>query len=87
MENIRSTEIFVSNQCPHCQKVIEDYNNNPDKYEGVELLDISEKLVNLKRFLKYRDDLAGYEEIKAAGKIGVPSRVRDGLEVDFFDEV
>ena len=84
MENIRSTEIFVSDLFPHCQSIIKDYNDNPEKYEDVELLNITENLGNLKRFLKYRDDLKGYEDIKASGKIGVPSKVLDGVEVDFF---
>ena len=87
MENIRSTEIFVSDLCPHCQSIIKDYNDNSEKYEDVELLNITENLGNLKRFLKYRDDLKGYEDIKASGKIGVPSKVLDGVEVEFFEEV
>ena len=87
MENIRSTEIFVSSLCPHCQELIKDYKNNPEKYEGSKFLNITENLGSLKRFLKYRDDLKGYEEIKAAGKIGVPSKVLDGARVEFFKEV
>ncbi|MCQ4623345.1 hypothetical protein KBX18_05060 [Corynebacterium sp. CCUG 69979] len=40
-----------------------------------------------KTFLGYRDTLAGYEEITEQGKIGVPSKVIDGTNVEFFDEV
>lgn len=85
MENIKTTEIFVSDKCPHCQVVIENYEKNPEKYEGQKLINITENMANLKRFLKYRDDLKGYEDIKAAGKVGVPSKVLDGVEVEFFD--
>lgn len=87
MEDIRATEIFVSSQCPHCKKIIEDHEQNPEKYEGMEVIDINKNLLNLKRFLKYRDDLDGYDEIKAAGKVGVPSKVIDGLKVEFFEQV
>ena len=87
MENIRSTEIFVSSLCPHCQELIKHYKNNPEKYEGSKFLNISENLGSLKRFLKYRDDLKGYEEIKADDKIGGLSKIIDGARVEFFKEV
>ena len=87
MEDTRKIEIFVSNKCPHCKAIIEDYGQNPEKYEGIEVIDINENMYSLKRFLRYRDDLPGYDEVKAAGKVGVPSKVIDGKEVEFFDQV
>ncbi len=83
----KTTEIFVSDKCPHCQNVIEDFNANPNNYEECELINITESMANLKRFLKYRDDLEGYKEVKASGKVGVPSKVLDGVEVEFFEQV
>lgn len=87
METTRKIEVFVSNLCPHCQEVIEDFKNNPDKHEGERLIDINQNLANLKRFLKYRDQLDGYNEIKEYEKIGVPSKVIDGSIVEFYDQV
>ena len=84
MDKVKKTEIFVSDKCPFCKPVIEDFNNNPEKYEGQELVNINDSMANLKRFLKYRDDLKGYDDIKAQGKAGVPSRVLDGVEVEFI---
>lgn len=86
MENIKTTEIFVSDNCPFCKPLIEDYNNNPEKYEGQELINIRDSMANLKRFLKYRDDLKGYEQAKAEGRAGVPSKVLDGVEVVYIKE-
>lgn len=85
MENIRTTELFVSDKCSSCKELIDDFNANPEKYEGVDFININESITNLRRFLKYRDDLKGYEEIKAVGGVGVPSKVLDGVEVEFFD--
>ena len=44
-------------------------------------------MMNLKRFLKYRDSLKEYEKIKEAYKVGVPSKVIDGKKVEFFEQV
>ena len=86
MEKVKTTEIFVSDKCPFCTPVIEDYEKNPDKYEGQELININDSMLNLKRFLKYRDDLKGYDEARAEGKVGVPSKVLDGVEVVFIKQ-
>ena len=29
------TEIFVSDKCPHCQRVFKDYDANPEKYDDI----------------------------------------------------
>lgn len=86
MEKVKTTEIFVSDKCPFCKPLIEDYEKNPEKYEGQELININESMANLKRFLKYRDDLKGYDEAKAEGRAGVPSKVIDGVEVVFIKQ-
>ena len=80
MENI---EIFVSDHCPHCKKVIDDFNNHPEKYEGAELVDINESMYTLKRFLRYRDKLEEFKQVKEDGKVGVPSKVIDTSKVSF----
>ena len=79
-------EIFVHHQCPHCADVIAQYAADPEQFGGAEMLDVTD-IRNLKRFLTYRDALDGYAQIKAAGKIGVPSKVIGGQHVEFFDQV
>ncbi|MDU0894420.1 Glutaredoxin-related protein [Anaerococcus octavius] len=81
------TEIFVSDKCPHCQRVFKDYEANPDKYDGIEIVNISESLPNLKRLLKYRDTLDGYKDVREESRIGIPSRVVDSEKVDFLEEL
>ena len=80
------TEIFVHHQCPHCASVIEQFNANLAQFGDAVLLDITD-IRNLKKFLGYRDSLPGYKQIAEQGKIGVPSKVLDGTNVEFFDEV
>lgn len=48
-------------------------------------MDISENMLNLKRFLKHRDSHPQFEEVKATGRVGVPCIVIDGGEQILFD--
>lgn len=48
-------------------------------------LDISESIANLKRFLKYRDNFEEFDEIKKAGRVGLPCIVIDDGERILFD--
>ncbi|TDT62740.1 hypothetical protein [Fonticella tunisiensis] len=48
-------------------------------------LDISESLFNLKMYLKYRDFRPEFDEIKKAGRIGIPLIVVNDGEKLFFD--
>lgn len=50
-------------------------------------LDISENMINLKRFLKYRDNSPVFDEIKKSGRVGLPCIViNDGEEIIFDKE-
>ncbi|MSS77845.1 hypothetical protein HV819_11090 [Anaerococcus sp. AGMB00486] len=81
-------EIFVSEKCPHCTEVIKNFENDENYYgKGAKLININGPLSNLKKFLSYRDKLEGFEKIKEEGKIGIPSKVVDGKEVLFFEQV
>ena len=45
-------------------------------------LDITESMMNLKRFLKYRDNYAEFQETKNSGKVGLPCIViNDGEKI------
>lgn len=47
-------------------------------------LDISEGMLNLKKFLKYRDNHPEFDQIKENGNIGLPCIVvNDGEEIIF----
>ena len=61
-------KIYGSMLCPDCVKCREDLDRAGVSYE---YLDFSDSLVNLKEFLKLRE-LPMFEEVKAAGSIGIP---------------
>lgn len=48
-------------------------------------LDITDSMMNLKRFLKYRDNYKEFDEIKARGSIGIPCVVINDGERLVFD--
>ncbi|NJJ03975.1 hypothetical protein [Corynebacterium coyleae] len=76
-----SVEIFVHPDCPDCTDVIAQFKADPQAFGDAELLDVT-NLPNLKRFLTLRDSLDGFADVRAAGKIGVPSKVIDGTTVE-----
>ena len=44
-------------------------------------IDITDGMLNLKRFLKYRDNRPEFEEVKKAGRVGLPCLVlSDGVD-------
>lgn len=79
-------ELFVSDKCAHCITLMatEDFDQ---RFADYEIHNITNSMAELKVFLAYRDSLAGYDEIKKAGKVGVPSVVQDGQHVLFVGEV
>ncbi|PLA38088.1 hypothetical protein CYJ46_06100 [Corynebacterium coyleae] len=76
-----SAEIFVHPDCPDCTDVIAQFKADSQAFGDAELLDVT-NLPNLKRFLTLRDSLDGFADVRAAGKIGVPSKVIDGTTVE-----
>lgn len=76
-----SAEIFVHPDCPDCTDVIAQFKADPQAFGDAELLDVT-NLPNLKRFLTLRDSLDGFADVRAAGKIGVPSKVIDSTTVE-----
>jgi glutaredoxin-related protein len=49
-------------------------------------VDISGSMLNLKMYLKYRDNRPEFEEIKKAGRVGVPLIVINNGEKLIFDK-
>lgn len=49
-------------------------------------IDITESMLNLKMYLKYRDNRPEFEEIKKAGRVGIPLIVINDGEKLIFDK-
>ena len=62
-------KIYGSKQCPDCRKCKATLEANGIEFE---FLDVTEGLLNLKKFLKYRDNEPMFDRFKAAGKVGIP---------------
>lgn len=56
--------------------------------ENIEFLylDITDNMLNLKNFLKYRDNSPEFDEIKKAGRVGLPCVVINNGEEIVFDK-
>lgn len=74
--------VFGSRHWPDCAPAKEFLSENGVKYL---YLDITESMLNLKRFLKYRDNAPEFKEIKAAGRVGLPCIVIEKGEKILFD--
>lgn len=74
--------VFGSKHWPGCEPAKEYLSQHNIKFL---YLDISENMINLKRFLKYRDNSSEFEEIKKAGKVGLPCIVVNNGEEIIFD--
>ena len=66
-------KIYGSMQCPDCVQCRVDLDKAGVAYE---YLDFSDSLLNLKEFLVLRENRL-FDEIRAAGKIGIPCIVKE----------
>ena len=67
-------KIYGSMLCPDCVRCREDLDRAGVEYE---YLDFSDSLLHLKEFLKLRDTLPVFEQVRAGGMIGIPCIVRE----------
>ena len=74
-------KIYSSMHCPDCRECKENFDANGIEYT---IVDINENMKNLKEFLKLRDGLPAFAEVKAMGAVGIPALVREDGSV-FFD--
>ena len=77
-------KIYGSPMCPDCVKCKQEL-----EAVGIEFLylDIGEKLLYLKQFLKLRDYEPCFDLIRQKGQIGIPCIVREDRSVTFeWDE-
>ena len=71
-------EIYGSMLCPDCVQCRKDLEKAGVEYE---YLDFSEHLLHLKAFLALRDSESVFDEIRIAGKIGIPCIVAEDGKV------
>ena len=70
--------IYGSMLCPDCGECCKDLDAAGTAYT---FCDFSDDLRHLKEFLKLRDTMDIFEEIKAEGKIGIPCILHDDGKV------
>ena len=73
--------LFISSLCPDCPPAIAEIK---EKNLDCEIVDITQSMANLKRFLKERDLSEDFDEIVEKGNVGVPALMRDD-KFYFFD--
>lgn len=77
--------MFGTNACPDCTEAVRVLDEKQAQYT---YLEFSESTANLKRFLKLRDTEAIFDDVKKAGKIGVPCfKLSDGTLTLNLEEV
>lgn len=81
LEENKMLTLFVSSLCPDCPPAIAEVK---EKNLDCEIVDITESMANLKRFLKERDFSESFDEIVEKNHVGVPALMR-GDEFYFFD--
>ncbi len=67
-------KVYGSMRCPDCVKCCQDLLEANVEYE---YCDFADNLLYLKEFLMLRDSEKLFDEVRAAGKIGIPCIVRD----------
>lgn len=75
--------LFSSKYCNDCTAMKEFLSKNNINYIN---MDITENLLFLKMFLKYRDNNPAFNEIKEKGNIGIPCIVINEGEKFFFHQ-
>ena len=76
--------LFVSDLCPDCAGILGEIEDGSKKYSEYDVVNITSSMASLKLFLKYRDILPGYKEVREKHKAGVPSVVIGESEVEFL---
>ena len=76
--------LFISKLCPDTAPAMAELAKTDLKYE---VIDITESMANMKKFLKYRDFDPFFKDAIAAGRVCVPVLMKgDGEKFTFFDE-
>ena len=71
---------YGSPHCPHCRDCKGNFDANGIEYEYI---DITGSMKALKQFLKLRDTLPLYDEVRAEGRVGIPTLVLEDGTLTF----
>lgn len=80
---MKKIAVFGSKLCPDCGVLKEYLEANNIRFAFV---DITESMLNLKLYLKFRDTRPEFEEIKKSGIVGIPFISVNNGETLIFDE-
>ncbi len=72
--------LYGSPHCPHCRDCKGNFDANGIEYEYI---DITGSMKALKQFLKLRDTLPLYDEVRAEGRVGIPTLVLEDGTLTF----
>lgn len=76
--------LFVSDLCPDCAGILGEIKEGSEKYTDYDVVNITSSMPSLKLFLKYRDTLPSFDEVRKSHRAGVPSVVIGENEVEFL---
>ena len=80
---MKKITVFGSKHWPGCQPVKEFLSQNNVKFV---YLDITDSMLNLKKFLKYRDARSEFEEIRKSNRVGLPCVMINKGEEFLFEQ-
>ena len=66
--------VYSSMLCPDCRECIKNFEAHGVEYR---VIDINANMPNLKKFLKLRDSLPVFDEVKERGGVGIPAIVSE----------
>lgn len=82
MSKVQKKIVFGSSMCPDCGPFKEVMDESGVRFL---YLDITENLANMKKFLKARDNMKEFDEVKDEGRIGIPSLILGDNERAILD--
>ena len=82
MSKVQKKIVFGSSMCPDCGPFKEVMDESGVRFL---YLDITENLANMKKFLKARDNMKEFDEVKEEGRIGIPSLILGDNERAILD--
>ncbi len=76
------TKIYVMSTCPDCTDV-KQWAEGDDRFQ---IIDIGEHVLNLKEFLRLRDEHPKFKVARERGLVGIPAFVKEDGTVTFKAE-
>lgn len=80
---MKKITVFGSQHWPSCAPMKEFLSKNDIKFVYI---DITDSMLNLKTYLKLRDSRPEFDEVKKAGRVGIPFIMINNGEKFIFDE-